>query len=433
MFRTALLLLLLVINVKSIIGQALIFSEPQKLDSGINTEAEEIAPLLSPSGDKLFYVKTFGSKNIGGKFSGSDIWVATKKGPTKWAFPTNDFNGYNTNDNNAIIGVHENGEILYLLNTYNKKGGIAFSKMYNGKWTMPEEISIPGLKTDDFVGFYMNQDYSILLISMRGKDSYGQEDLYVSLKGKDGAWQAPKNLGPTINTEGFEISPFLSEDGLRLYFSSNSHTGYGDADVFVSERKYGVWDVWSTPDNLGPRVNSQKFDAYFSVYDSLYFISSNREGGLSDIYQGEILRQKKLYTLNTLRELLLKSQRDTKLRSFLSEIEASGIVGGIENRTILFEELSYDLNEEDKAKLNLLCARISNKDDLNLKIIALLDVDSSDPNLDLIANWRLLNVANSFIQCGIDIKKIVAEKEKRVLKDEEVNTLKIDLFRLTDE
>ncbi len=53
-----------------------------------------------------------------------------------------------------------------------------------------------------------------------------EEDLYVSLKNGAGEWSEPKNLGATINTEGFEISPYLSSLD-KLYFSSSGHPGQG--------------------------------------------------------------------------------------------------------------------------------------------------------------------------------------------------------------
>ena len=33
----------------------------------------------------------------------------------------------------------------------------------------------------------------------------------------DGAWQPAQNLGPNVNTRGFETAPFLSADGRTLY------------------------------------------------------------------------------------------------------------------------------------------------------------------------------------------------------------------------
>ncbi|HEY8401951.1 MAG TPA: hypothetical protein VIK89_11850, partial [Cytophagaceae bacterium] len=61
---------------------------------------------------------------------------------------------------------------------------------------------------------------------------YGGVDLYVSYY-VDSVWSEPKNLGPSINTAGNEVFPFIYKDTV-LYFSSNGHGGLGGLDVFCS-------------------------------------------------------------------------------------------------------------------------------------------------------------------------------------------------------
>jgi hypothetical protein len=111
-------------------------------------------------------------------------------------------------------------------------------------------------------------------------------------------WKAPQSLGATINTSGYEVSPFLSADKKRLYFSSNGHRGQGDADIFYSDRVYESWETWSVPVNLGAVVNSPKFDAYFSAYDTIGYFSSNRHGKMADIYQVSIGQSKTILAGN---------------------------------------------------------------------------------------------------------------------------------------
>ena len=55
----------------------------------------------------------------------------------------------------------------------------------------------------------------------------GLGDLYVS-HSRDGAWSAPQNLGPAVNTKFDEFHPTLARDGY-LYFARNSFTAtHGD-------------------------------------------------------------------------------------------------------------------------------------------------------------------------------------------------------------
>ncbi|MEM9990688.1 MAG: SPOR domain-containing protein [Bacteroidota bacterium] len=110
----------------------------------------------------------------------------------------------------------------------------------------------------------------------------GGLDIYVSYKTKD-TWSTPENLGPAINTPGDEITPYF--DGRNLYFASNWHPGLGGYDVFRSEKSGGRW---SRITHLGVGVNSPR-DDYGFIYDGImnkgFFVSNREQGnGLEDIY-----------------------------------------------------------------------------------------------------------------------------------------------------
>jgi len=265
-------------------AQELVFTTPIQLTSVINSNDEELAPMLSPDGNTLYFIRTFHDANIGGKFAGTDIWMSRKDDQGQWMQASRMDNVWNNKRSNAVIGINSEQSVVYLLNGYTNKSGIAFSKFFGGQWGQPEFIPISGINRDDFVGFYVTPEFDVILISMKGEDTLGEEDLYISLKESSGNWTEPRNLGPTLNTSGFEISPFLSKDKKRLYFSSNGHPGFGDADVFYSERLYDSWTVWSKPQNLGSSINSHNFDAYFSVNDTIAHFTSSRIGNQSDIF-----------------------------------------------------------------------------------------------------------------------------------------------------
>ncbi|MBX2916009.1 MAG: PD40 domain-containing protein [Cyclobacteriaceae bacterium] len=264
-------------------GQELVFSTPIPLGSAVNSRDEELAPLLSHDGKTLYFIRAFHEGNTGGRFAGTDIWMSTKNGLNEWTPATRMNDKWNNKRSNAIIGFNSDNSVAYLLNAYSNKSGIAFSKLYNGVWSQPELVPIPGINRDNFVGFYVHPNFDVILISMKGKDAVGEEDLYISLKDELGNWTEPRNLGPSINTTGFEISPFLSADKKRLYFSSNGHGGYGDADIFYCDRLFDSWETWSVPRNLGAVINSEKFDAYFTSYGDSVAIFCSSSNGLSDI------------------------------------------------------------------------------------------------------------------------------------------------------
>ena len=181
---------------------------------------------------------------------------------------------------------------MYLINAYGGKKdfvkGIALANGGGDSWNTPSKIDILGLDIEgDYYGFHVDEDEDVMIISYAGANSLGEEDLYYSLK-ENGAWSTPVHMGSAINSTGFEISPFLSITHDTLFFSSNGFGGEGDADIFYAV-KQGGWSDWSAPINVGPTINSPKFDAYFSHNGRQAYWSSNRDAEFSDIYRLEIL------------------------------------------------------------------------------------------------------------------------------------------------
>jgi outer membrane protein OmpA-like peptidoglycan-associated protein/tetratricopeptide (TPR) repeat protein len=112
---------------------------------------------------------------------------------------------------------------------------------------------------------------------------FGETDIYVSEK-KDSIWGTPVNLGKSINTPGREMFPFI-EDNTKLYFSSDSRVGLGGLDLYSA---FLSNDKWIYLTNLGAPVNTTSDDYGYAsdVTGKKGFVVSNRPGGKGedDIY-----------------------------------------------------------------------------------------------------------------------------------------------------
>ncbi|MCB0639342.1 MAG: carboxypeptidase regulatory-like domain-containing protein [Lewinella sp.] len=107
-------------------------------------------------------------------------------------------------------------------------------------------------------------------------DGFGGYDIYVSYLNGTNSWSTPENLGPIINSPGHELTPFF--DGTDLYFSSDWHDGLGGLDVFRAQQVSGRWTQIF---HLGAAINSSR-DDYGFVFDNtrnLGYVVSNRTGG----------------------------------------------------------------------------------------------------------------------------------------------------------
>jgi hypothetical protein len=100
-------------------------------------------------------------------------------------------------------------------------------------------------------------------------------------------WSEPINVGAPINSSFLEQSPFLTDHGRSLYFSSNRTGSIGLTDLWVSHRSCDDCQ-WETPINLGPAVNTTNGEAgpSLSVDGHLLFFNSTRATGRgqNDIY-----------------------------------------------------------------------------------------------------------------------------------------------------
>ena len=105
---------------------------------------------------------------------------------------------------------------------------------------------------------------------------FGLTDIYFSARDSKGVWGKAQNAGPIINTLHAELSPFFHHKFNVLYFSSNGHPlNFGDFDIYKS---YWKNRNWGEPKNVGPLVNGEGPEYYFTIDSKsyeLYYAHSN--------------------------------------------------------------------------------------------------------------------------------------------------------------
>lgn len=265
-------------------------SDARRISGTVNTGAEESIPVFSSDLKSLYFVRSMDVTNVGGA-EDQDIWYSTRDASGAYGNCVR-LKELNNKFNNSIAGLNKAGTKMYVLNSYEGKKdmekGLAVSNGSAETWATPEKVEIPGLDIEgEFYGFHVADNESVIIVSYAGAGTKGQEDLYYAIR-NGSAWSSLTHMGAVINSAGYEIAPFLSKSMDTLFFSSTGFGGEGDADIFFSV-KQGSWTSWSKPVNLGTKINSPKFDAYFQHNGSQAVWSSNRDGELSDIYILDIL------------------------------------------------------------------------------------------------------------------------------------------------
>ncbi|SOD83115.1 OmpA family protein [Spirosoma fluviale] len=266
----------------------------ENLGKTVNSTGQEVAPVISPDGRTLYFTRNFNKANIGAS-DRQDVWYSTLESgvggnPSGWSEAVNIGSPINNTGDNAISGMATDGRTAYLINVYRPDGGMSFgiSKSVRTKagWSQPVECRIANnynLHEKNQLEFCVSPDGHAIILAVQRKDTKGDRDLYISFQKADNTWQEPVSLGNVINTADFESSPFLAADSRTLYFTSGGHAGYGNGDIFVSRRLDDSWNNWSEPENLGPAINTDEWDGYFTIPASGdYAYLSSRSGSLGE-------------------------------------------------------------------------------------------------------------------------------------------------------
>ncbi len=133
----------------------------------------------------------------------------------------------------------------------------------------------------------LNAKGDVLYFSSDMPGGYGGKDLYRSVY-QHGAWSTPENLGNTINSEKDEVFPSVGANQ-DLLFASNRDGGLGGLDIYLAQ--YVGTNDFSAPVLLSEPINSAYDDfAFLMAKNSQYaLLSSNRAGlGDDDLYQMKI-------------------------------------------------------------------------------------------------------------------------------------------------
>jgi outer membrane protein OmpA-like peptidoglycan-associated protein len=190
----------------------------------------------------------------------------------------------NTTKHDGSICMSADGSKFYVY----RSDDIWETQLIDSKWQKPTKLdkNIDHPKSYEPSAFFSKDGTTIYFVSER-PEGLGKKDIFACTKKDDGTWGEPINLGSEINTIWNEDSPYLSDDGNTLYFSSEGHNSMGGYDVFKSTKMEN--GKWSTPENLGAPINNGGDDVFYVPDEKnkrAWYTTLNRNGvGSLDIYQ----------------------------------------------------------------------------------------------------------------------------------------------------
>jgi hypothetical protein len=263
--------------------------------SGINSIFNDEGPALSTKGDALY----FGSNRPTAPddvILDLNLWV-TKWEPVdaRWGPATYLGSTLNSAGTDNIPLLSRDGHWLFFNSDRSGgQGGVDIWVSWRSHvdddfgWGTPVNLG-PLINTAGFDGgaaYLENDDGGVPLLFFGSGPVNVLADVYVS-EFRNGAWAMPEKIDELSTPSFFEARPSIRFDGLELFLFSNRTPGEGTVDLWQSTRE-DVDDRWEAPTNLGPVVNSAFIDQQphiASDRQTLFFVS-NRPGGCggSDLY-----------------------------------------------------------------------------------------------------------------------------------------------------
>lgn len=138
---------------------------------------------------------------------------------TGWSEPKNQ--GEFLKDQAHGISLSSKGTYYFGFNEKEGRGygSIRYSRLIDGKRENPVKMS-KEINTGRWIAHpFIAPDESYLMWDAEKGEGYGDGDLYISFRQKNGSWGEAINMGVQINTSSNESSPRVTHDGKYLFFT----------------------------------------------------------------------------------------------------------------------------------------------------------------------------------------------------------------------
>ena len=212
-----------------------------------------------------------------------DIYFSKKDEKGVFTRPELVDGGLNTEHDEGAAAFSPDGSTMYLARAVRQDWPttveIYTSSRSEAKWGAPQKFEITADTLSNYTDPFVSPDGQWLYFASDMPGGQGGTDIWrINLKDKHGTLE---NLGPQINTKGNDRFPNVRTDSL-LYFASDGHPGMGGLDLFVAtlqprdENDRMAMDRWVV-ENMGVPMNSSAddFGITFGKGESGFF-SSNR-------------------------------------------------------------------------------------------------------------------------------------------------------------
>lgn len=294
----------------------------------INSLKEDYGPTIGGVDDILLFTSKRNVRNVAGeRVVDEDLFFSLTMPGGYWG-KAQEFTTINTSYNEGSACLSQDGKSLYF-SRCNAPGSLGNCDLYvsilgpDSVWTASKNLGPMVNSTGWDSQPSLTHSGDTLYFASNRAGGFGLSDIYYSTKDKNGVWQQALNAGPIINTRNSEVSPFFHHKFNVLYFSSNGQPlNFGEFDIYKSHFSNGSW---IDPKNIGPLVNGAGSEYYFTIDSeskSLYYARSVEEDlNNLDLYSFPVPMGAQPEANTALKGSLKSSQTGEPLKGIVSIID----------------------------------------------------------------------------------------------------------------
>ncbi len=400
----------------------------ENMGGEVNSRFDDFIPVESPNHNSRVYFSSVRSVRVSDDFDTQGKLKGTTRQQDCDMFATEIINGawsaavplnirLNTGQHEILQDFSEDGMIAF----FKKSRTLADGPVYVDTFDLEEFESMGNMwvgapigSEESIRGLYFFSD-SVLFFSSNRAGGLGGYDIYLSVL-RNGNWIDAVNLGSDINSQFDEVSPFLAQNGRKLYFSSNNYSSMGGFDVFSIDFD-DKSQQWGDLTNLGQPTNSAGNELYFRLGSnglSSYFASDRKSGkGGLDIYSA-YYRSPRKEQLARSTPLVFYQVRDYQLfaETYVDQNPKNSNDGTrsvskvVSIPTLFFRDNDQVLTPQNGDKLEMLAGFLKTYPHVTIDILSHSDINPAT-GFDLFVSIKRAEQVSDFLQSkGIQSSRI---------------------------
>jgi outer membrane protein OmpA-like peptidoglycan-associated protein/tetratricopeptide (TPR) repeat protein len=377
-------------------------------------------PVISGDGNLFIYLVDYPSDK--------KIMMSTRS-EDGWSRPRNINKELGMVGETYPVSLSYDGRELYLAHYFYSHSDIYVSTFEGGHWTeaVPLGPNINGRTSETHAS--ISKDGNTLYFVSNKRGGQGSYDIYVSKRNEKGDWGPATNLGPVVNTPYEERTPFISSDGITLFFSSQGHGSLGGLDNFFTVQTPD--SGWTEPVNIGTPVNTAGDDQFFNPgwneLDGYYAVRREDNPSISTINAVIELEPEEVASLpeeDTTREEVVQVTAETvENREPDQQTEQTTAVVPVAPETpapseevihelytiIPFAYNSYKMDLAAQFEAEKIADLMGKNPDTNLELTGHADATGSAEYNLLLSLHRADRIARYLVEKGVDQERISVE------------------------